>query len=59
MQLALSACRLGIDWRPVLGITPQDAGGLIELVLARVLTTAAVELHNEEQEAKAAAYASM
>jgi hypothetical protein len=42
--------RLRADWRPLLGLTPDDAGTLIERVLARVVVGAAVEAHNRDVE---------
>lgn len=37
MHLAVQAARLGMDWRPVLGLTPADAGTLLEVAIARVV----------------------
>lgn len=37
-----------MDWRPVAGLTPEDAGTFLERVLARVLLGAAVEAHNSD-----------
>lgn len=37
-----------MDWRPVAGLTPDDAGSFIERLIARVLLGAAVEAHNAD-----------
>jgi hypothetical protein len=37
-----------MDWRPLLGVTPEDAGGVVERVLARVVLEAATAAHNDD-----------
>lgn len=37
-----------MDWRPVVGLTPDDAGGLAERVLTTVVLERAVAAHNED-----------
>lgn len=37
-----------MDWRPVAGLTFEDAGSLIERVIASVVLGAAVEAHNKD-----------
>jgi hypothetical protein len=37
-----------MDWRPLVGLTPDDAGGLAERVLTRVVLERAVQAHNED-----------
>jgi len=44
----VNAVRLHMDWRPLVGLRPADAGSLVELVLAHVVTAMAVEAHNED-----------
>lgn len=39
-----------MDWRPLAGLTADDAGTYIERVLARVVLGAAVEAHNKDAE---------
>lgn len=39
-----------MDWRPVAGLTPEDAGTIFERVAARVVLGAAVEAHNKDVE---------
>ncbi len=34
VQAAAAAATHGVDWRPLLGVTPAMAGGLIERLLA-------------------------
>ncbi|HEY3021814.1 MAG TPA: hypothetical protein VGJ32_16565 [Solirubrobacteraceae bacterium] len=48
MQDAVNAVRLRMDWRPLVGLTPDDAGELVERVLARVVLEAAVAAHNDD-----------
>lgn len=48
VQAGVNATRLGIDWRPVLGVTPADAGCLIERLLAEEVIARAVEQHNAD-----------
>jgi len=48
MREAVNAVRLRADWRPLLGLGPEDAGTLIERVLARVVIGLAVEAHNAD-----------
>lgn len=45
---AVNAVRLHADWRPILGLTPEDAGTLVERVLADVVIAAAVDAHNRD-----------
>lgn len=40
--------RLRMDWRPLMGLTPDDAGTFVERVLAKVVVGAAVEAHNRD-----------
>lgn len=47
LRTAISAVRLGGDWRPVVGLTPEDAGSWIERLLAEVVIEAAVKQHND------------
>lgn len=35
-----------MDWRPLLGLTPRDAGSLIERTLARLVLAEAIDAHN-------------
>lgn len=51
VHLAVQASRLGMDWRPILGVRPADAGQLIEVVLARFIAETHLEEHNEAIEA--------
>ncbi|WP_281412191.1 hypothetical protein [Miltoncostaea marina] len=37
-----------MDWRPLVGLTPDDAGSAVERVLAFAVTAAAVEAHNRD-----------
>ena len=37
-----------MDYRPLVGLTPEDAGGLVERVVATVVLEAAVEAHNSD-----------
>lgn len=46
----MNAVRLNADWRPLTGLTPEDAGTLIERVLADRVIEAAVEAHNRDVE---------
>lgn len=46
----VNAVRLNADWRPLAGLAPDDAGSLIERVLASVVVGAAVEAHNRDVE---------
>jgi hypothetical protein len=39
-----------MDWRPVAGLTADDAGTLVERVIARTVLGAAVEAHNTDVE---------
>lgn len=39
-----------MDWRPLAGLTEEDAGTFVERVIARVLIGAAVEAHNKDVE---------
>jgi len=50
MREAVNAVRLRADWRPLLGLTPEDAGSLVERVLARTVIGLAVVAHNEDVE---------
>lgn len=50
MREAVNAIQLHVDWRPFVGLTPDDAGTLIERVLAGVVLGAAVEAHNKNVE---------
>lgn len=43
MPAAVAAVRVGMDWRPLLGVAPTDAGGVVERVLALAVTAATVE----------------
>jgi hypothetical protein len=43
---AVSAVRLHMDWRPLVGLTSEDAGTLVERVLARVVLDRAIEETN-------------
>lgn len=40
---AVSAVVLRQDWRPLMGLGPSDAGGLVEYVLANVVLERAVQ----------------
>jgi hypothetical protein len=46
--MAVNAVRLHADWRPLVGLTPADAGTLVERVLAVVVMEAAVVAHNRD-----------
>lgn len=35
-----------MDWRPLVGLRPADAGSLVERVLARHVLAEAIEEHN-------------
>lgn len=37
-----------MDWRPLAGLTQDDAGTFLERVLARAILGAAVEAHNSD-----------
>jgi hypothetical protein len=39
-----------MDWRPLVGLAPDDAGTFWERVLAQVVLGAAVEAHNSDVE---------
>lgn len=39
-----------MDWRPLAGLTADDAGSLFERVIARTVLGAAVEAHNKDVE---------
>jgi hypothetical protein len=40
--------RLRMDWKPLWGLTPDDAGTFVERVSAQVVLGAAVEAHNAD-----------
>lgn len=40
---AVAAVRVGMDWRPLLGLAPTDAGSIVERVLALVVTARTVQ----------------
>lgn len=44
----MNAVRLHADYRPLVGLTPADAGTLEELVLSHAVIGAAVKAHNED-----------
>lgn len=44
----LNAVRLGMDWRPLAGLTPEDADTEVERVLVVEVLAAAVAAHNED-----------
>lgn len=44
----MTAVRLRMDWRPLVGLTTEDEGSLEERVLARVVLERAVEAHNDD-----------
>jgi hypothetical protein len=48
MREAVNAVRLRADWRPLVGLTAEDAGTMIERVLARCVIGLAVEAHNAD-----------
>lgn len=50
MVEAVNAVRLRADWRPLLGLAPDDAGTFIERVLARTVIALSVEAHNRDVE---------
>jgi hypothetical protein len=37
-----------MDYRPLVGLTPDDVGTLVERVIARVVLEAAVVAHNDD-----------
>lgn len=37
-----------MDWRALLGLAPEDAGTLVERVLAQAVLDAAIEAHNRD-----------
>lgn len=43
---AVTAARLRIDYRPLVGLTQADEGTLVERVIARVLTEQTLLAHN-------------
>lgn len=47
-QEAVNAVRLRMDWRPLVGLTPEDAGGMVERVLTRVVYERVLEAHNDD-----------
>ena len=47
---AVNAVRMGVDWRPVVGLTRRHEGSVIERVLAWVVVDRAVEENNKEIE---------
>jgi hypothetical protein len=46
----VNAVRLHADWRPPAGIGPDQAGGMVERVIAQEVIARAVELHNKDVE---------
>ena len=50
MREAVNAVRLRADWRPLFGLTLEDAGSFVERVCARAVIGAAVEAHNRDVE---------
>jgi hypothetical protein len=48
---AVNAVRLHADWRPLVGLTSDDEGTLVERVLARVVIEQAVVAHNRDARA--------
>jgi hypothetical protein len=44
---AANAVRLGTDWRPLMGLRPDDVGTVVERVLANVVMEAAVAAESE------------
>lgn len=49
---AVNAVRLQMDWRPIMGLTDDLRGTLIERVLATEILSAAVDAHNRDHKAK-------
>jgi len=47
-RAAVNAVRLRADWRPLVGLRPEDAGTLVERVLAETVIGAAVDAHNAD-----------
>lgn len=45
---AVNAVRMQMDWRPIVGLTEDLSGTLIERVLATEILTAAVDAHNKD-----------
>ena len=43
---AVSAVRLQMDWRPLVGLTSADEGSVVERVLARVVLDRAIDETN-------------
>ena len=52
IRRAVNAARMGASglWRPLVGLTTEDEGGLVERVLAAVVIDRAVEENNREVE---------
>lgn len=44
----VNAVRMHMDWRPVAGLGPDDAGSFVERTVAKVVLAAAVEAHNAD-----------
>ena len=44
----MNAVRMNMDWRPVAGLRPEDAGTFVERVLALTVLAAAVEANNAD-----------
>jgi hypothetical protein len=44
----VNAVMLRADWRPLAGLTPEDAGTLVERVLASSVIEASVRKHNAD-----------
>lgn len=48
VRAAAAAATHGLDWRPLLGVTPVMAGGMVERVLAWAVAVAVAEMNNRE-----------
>lgn len=48
MSWPVAAVRMHADWRPLVGLTPADAGTLVEVVLARRVIGEALRQHNDD-----------
>lgn len=47
----MNAVRMHMDYRPLVGLGPDDHGTLVERVIARVVMEAAVDAHNADAKA--------
>jgi hypothetical protein len=48
MPACVNAVLLRADWRPLVGLTSEDEGTLVERVLATAVIGASVDAHNRQ-----------